>query len=134
MGADRGVICVVAVLLVLVSIAKLVVAANLDLFWDEAYYWQASSRLDIGYADKPFMTALLVRFGTLMLGDTRLGVRAVYLMIGAAFPFAIYLLARPMVGRRDAVLAAGASLVMPVTALSGVLAFQDVPMLLFTVL
>lgn len=134
MGADRGVISVVAVLLVLVTIAKLVIAANLDLFWDEAYYWQASSRLDIGYADKPFMTALLVRFGTHLLGDTRLGVRAIYLMIGAAFPFAMYLLARPMVGRRDAVLAAGASLVMPVTALSGVLAFQDGPMLLFTVL
>jgi 4-amino-4-deoxy-L-arabinose transferase-like glycosyltransferase len=134
MGPDRGVISVVAVLLVLVTIAKLVVAANLDLFWDEAYYWQASSRLDIGYADKPFMTALLVRFGTLIFGDTRLGVRAIYLVIGAAFPFAMYLLARPMVGRRDAVLAAGASLVMPVTALSGVLAFQDVPMLLFAVL
>ncbi|MFQ5953584.1 MAG: ArnT family glycosyltransferase [Kiloniellales bacterium] len=117
-----------------VTAAKVVIAANLDLFWDEAYYWQASSRLDVGYADKPFMTALLVRIGTLVAGDTRLGVRLAYLMIGAAFPFAIYTLAHPLVGRRDAVLAAGASLIMPITALMGVLAFQDIPMLLFGVL
>lgn len=132
--AGGGVICLVVVALVLITAVKLVVAANLDLFWDEAYYWQAASRLDVGYADKPFMTALLVRAGSLLFGDTRLGVRAVYLLIGVAFPFAVYLLARPVVGRRDAVLAAGASLVMPVTALMGVLAFQDVPMLLFAVL
>jgi len=134
MGRAGGVTAAVVVLLLVITAAKLVIAANLDLFWDEAYYWQAAHRLDIGYADKPFMTALLVRLGTLMFGDTRFGVRALYLLIGAAFPFAMYLLARPMVGHRDAVLAAGASLVMPMTALLGVLAFQDVPMLLFAVL
>lgn len=113
--------------------AKIAIATELDLFWDEAYHWQASTRLDVGYADKPFMTALLVRLGTLLAGDTRLGVRLVYLAIGAALPLAVYYLALPIVGRRDAVLAAGASLILPASAGAGLMAFQDTPMVLFMV-
>lgn len=132
--SDRELCWKLAALFACLTAAKLIIAANLDLFWDEAYYWQAAQRLDVGYADKPFVTALLVRIGTFIAGDTRIGVRAIYLAIGAVFPAAMYLLARPVVGPRDALLAAGLSLVLPITALLGVLAFQDMPMLLFGVL
>ena len=55
--------------------AKVVVAANLDLFGDEAFYWQSSQRPALSYADSPFMTAMLVRAGPrrhFVLLETRL--------------------------------------------------------------
>lgn len=132
--SDRELLALVGAVYVALTLAKLVIAVKLDLFWDEAYYWQGANRLDIGYADKPFMTAFLVRLGTSMFGDTPLGVRACYLAIASVLPFALYWLARPIVGRRDALLAVGASLVLPIGGLLGFLASPEIPMALFAVL
>ncbi len=120
--------------LVVLTALKIVIAASLDLHWDEAYYWQAGQRLALGYADKPFMTALMVRGGTELFGDTLFGVRFLFLWVGVALPFAIYWLALPLVGQRDAILAGAASLVLPATALAGILAYQEATMWLFGLL
>ncbi|HWF65401.1 MAG TPA: glycosyltransferase family 39 protein [Rhizomicrobium sp.] len=61
----------VAVLIVL----RLVMAAVLPLSADEAYYWLWSKHLAAGYYDHPPAIAFVIRFGTLLLGDTELGVR-----------------------------------------------------------
>lgn len=111
-----------------------IAAADLALFGDEAFYWQCGQRLAPAYFDHPFMTALLVRGGTEALGPSTLGARALFLLIGAIFPFAMYWLARPLVGDKDARLAAGLSLVIPATAHLGLLALPDVPLLLFALL
>lgn len=113
--------------------AKGLIAANLDLFYDEATYWQASLRPAFGYVHALPMTPMLIRAGTFMFGDTPFGVRSIHLLIAAAIPFAIYLLAEPLVSRRDAILAAGVSLIMPITGILGE-AYMDPPMILFTVL
>jgi len=113
----------------LLLLAKVVAAARLDLFGDEAFYYMCSRHLDLAYADHPFMTALLVRGGVELFGASALGVRSLFLVLGALFPGLIYLLARPLVGRRDAFLSAGASLVVPATAHLGLLALPDVPQL-----
>lgn len=112
---------------------KLLIASNLDLFYDEATYWQASLRPAFGYTQAPFMTPFLIRVGTFIFGDTLFGVRSIHLMMAAAIPLAVYLLARQFTDRHDAALAGGASLIMPITGLLGE-AHMEAPMILFMVL
>jgi len=54
---------------------RLEVAATVPLSPDEAYYWVWSKALAPGYLDHPPMVALWIRLGTLVAGDTPLGVR-----------------------------------------------------------
>ncbi len=63
------------VALALLTAMRLVVAATAPLSPDEAYYWIWSHALAPGYLDHPPMTALWIRAGTLLFGDTPLGVR-----------------------------------------------------------
>ncbi|MCJ7773232.1 MAG: glycosyltransferase family 39 protein, partial [Desulfobacterales bacterium] len=123
------------ILLYIVLIAsKFVLASHLDLFGDEAFYWQCAQRPSFSYIDHPPLTAMLVRAGTQILGDVPLGVRFFFLICGAIFPIAIYGLMRPLAGDRNSWLAAGASMVFPGTAYLGLVAIPDVPMLLIMVL
>ena len=118
----------------LLLLAKLVAAARLDLFGDEAFYYMCSQRLDLAYVDHPFMTALLVSGGVELFGAHAFGVRSLFLLLGALFPVLIYWLARPLVGRQDAWWAAACSLVIPATAYLGLLALPDVPHLFLAAL
>ncbi|HZQ39979.1 MAG TPA: glycosyltransferase family 39 protein, partial [Rhizomicrobium sp.] len=71
MIGSRAALWAVAGLIVL----RLVMAALLPLSADEAYYWLWSRHLAAGYYDHPPAIALVIRFGTLLLGDSELGVR-----------------------------------------------------------
>jgi 4-amino-4-deoxy-L-arabinose transferase-like glycosyltransferase len=114
--------------------AKAIAAANMNLFGDEAFYFQCARRLYVCYCDHPFMTALLVRLGTIVAGDTTLGVRLMFLVVGLGIPLGVFWLARPLVGRRDAWLAMGASLLVPTLGLISTVAVPDVPLLALSVL
>jgi len=67
----RASLTLVALLLIL----RAVMAGLLPLSADEAYYWLWSKHLAAGYYDHPPMIAWLIRAGTLLFGDTPLGVR-----------------------------------------------------------
>ena len=54
---------------------RIAMAAILPLSADEAYYLLWSHHLQAGYFDHPPVIAFLIRAGTLLLGDTPLGVR-----------------------------------------------------------
>ena len=112
------------------TVAKFVIAGQLDLFGDEAFYWQCAGRPDVAYVDHPFMTAMLVKLGTAMLGETSLGVRLCFLIAGTALPWVIYHLAVPLVGLKDAWLAAAVSMALPGLAYTGLLAIPDMMLLL----
>ena len=62
-------------LLLILTVARLVVAAFTPLSPDEAYYWVWSRALAGGYPDHPFMVALWIRAGCWIAGDGPLGVR-----------------------------------------------------------
>ncbi|KLD72930.1 hypothetical protein Y886_40720, partial [Xanthomonas hyacinthi DSM 19077] len=51
------------VLWMLVTAAKLLAAARLPLFVDEAFYWQEGQHLAAAYSDLPGLTAWLARLG-----------------------------------------------------------------------
>jgi 4-amino-4-deoxy-L-arabinose transferase-like glycosyltransferase len=62
-------------LLLILSLARLAVAALTPLSPDEAYYWVWSRALAGGYPDHPPMVALWIRVGCWLVGDNPLGVR-----------------------------------------------------------
>jgi 4-amino-4-deoxy-L-arabinose transferase-like glycosyltransferase len=61
--------------LAVLTLVRLTVAAGVTLAPDEAYYWVFSHALAPGYLDHPPMVALWIRAGTLIAGQTELGVR-----------------------------------------------------------
>ncbi|MEJ0027458.1 MAG: glycosyltransferase family 39 protein [Rhizomicrobium sp.] len=69
------------------TVLRAVAAAVLPLSADEAYYWLWSRHLGAGYFDHPPAIAYVIRAGTLLFGDTALGVRAggIVLSILASF-------------------------------------------------
>ena len=69
---------------------RLVSAAYTPLTFDEAYYWMWSKHLAGGYYDHPPMVAVVIRLGTLIAGDTELGVRLVSILLALPMSWAIY--------------------------------------------
>lgn len=82
----RGAAFTIAALVVL----RLAAAAWTPLTFDEAYYWTWSKHLAGGYYDHPPMVAVVIRLGTLIAGDTPLGVRLVSVLLTLPMSFAIY--------------------------------------------
>ena len=63
---------------------KLLVAARLPLFVDEAFYWQEGRHLAAAYSDLPGLTAWLARLGVALGGEHVSALRSPFLLIGAA--------------------------------------------------
>ena len=70
-------------LFVAVFAIKLMVAARLPVFVDEAFYWLEGQHLAPAYSDLPGLTAWLARLGVTLGGDTALGLRLPFLLIAA---------------------------------------------------
>jgi dolichol-phosphate mannosyltransferase len=107
---------------------RLVYLGQLDLFRQEAYYWNYSQHPDLGYLDHPPMVAWLNWLGTGLFGNTEFGVR-----IGAAACWVIalvfaFLLARNLAGKTVAFLAAMLVAVLPYFFAVGWLMFPDAPL------
>ena len=121
-GFPRWLIAATAALLAV----KAWFAATLDLFGDGAFYWLEARNLAFAYSDLPPATALVIRAGVELFGDTPFGVRAWFLIVAAAPPFVIYRWARELGTRQDANWAAALGLSIPMIATLGVLAVPDV--------
>jgi 4-amino-4-deoxy-L-arabinose transferase-like glycosyltransferase len=86
---SRLVLTTVLTVLALV-VLRLAAAAWTPLTFDEAYYWMWSKHLAFGYYDHPPMVALVIRLGTLIAGDTELGVRLVSILLALPMSWAMY--------------------------------------------
>jgi len=117
-----------------VSLLKVVMAARLPLFVDEAFYWQESRHLSWAYSDLPGLTAWLIRLGDFMFGEGRLALRAPFLLIAAALPWLVVRITAREFDMRHAWLAGIAALLLPLAGSLGLLALPDVPMALATLL
>ena len=113
---------------------KLVVAARLPLFVDEAFYWQEGRHLALAYSDLPGMTAWLAWLGTAIGGEHVLALRMPFLLIGAVLPWAVARIGRRWFGAIHGWRAGTLAVLLPLLGTLGILALPDVPMALATVL
>lgn len=67
--------------------------ARIGLGPDEAQYWTWSQLLDWGYYSKPPGIAWQIKLGTLIFGNTEIGVRILSVVIGSLQAYAVYILA-----------------------------------------
>jgi 4-amino-4-deoxy-L-arabinose transferase-like glycosyltransferase len=97
---------------------RLVGAAWTPLTFDEAYYWIWSKHLAFGYYDHPPGVALVIRLGTMIAGDTELGVRLVSILLALPMSFAVYRTAEILFGGRR--VASTATILLNVTLMAAV--------------
>ncbi|HZE55050.1 MAG TPA: glycosyltransferase family 39 protein [Bradyrhizobium sp.] len=97
---------------------RFVGAAWTPLTFDEAYYWMWSKHLAFGYYDHPPGVAVLIRLGTMIAGDTELGVRLVSILLALPMSFALYRTAAILFGGQR--VAATATILLNVTLMAAV--------------
>lgn len=109
---------------------RLAAAAWTPLTFDEAYYWMWSKHLAFGYYDHPPMVAFVIRLGTLIAGDTELGVRLISILLALPMSWAVYHTAAILFGGRR--VAATATILLNVTLMAAVgtlIVTPDAPLL-----
>jgi len=97
---------------------RLVAAVWTPLTFDEAYYWMWSKALAGGYYDHPPMVAFVIRLGTLIAGDTELGVRLVSILLALPMSYAVFRSAAILFG--GLLVAATATILLNVTLMAAV--------------
>jgi Dolichyl-phosphate-mannose-protein mannosyltransferase len=131
MGPNEGrfVRNTVVTILALVAL-RLVAAAWTPLTFDEAYYWMWSKHLAGGYYDHPPAVAYVIRAGTMIAGDTELGVRLVSILLALPMSYAVYRAAAILFGGER--VAATATILLNVTLMAAVgtlIVTPDAPLL-----
>lgn len=109
-------------------LTNLIIGINLELSYDEAYYWVYSQFLDWGYYDHPPLIALSIAIGTFFFGNTEFGVRF--------FPFlyligTVWFLLKTLSfddSRKNFALMLFS---MPLLVFSGIFALPDAPLMFF---
>jgi 4-amino-4-deoxy-L-arabinose transferase-like glycosyltransferase len=114
--------------------AKLWLAWRLPVFVDEAFYAWESRRLAWAYSDLPGLSAWLAHAGLLVGGESAFALRLPFLLLGAALPWLVVRIAARWFGARAGWSAGLLSLLMPLSALLGVMAMPDVPLVLASLL
>ena len=112
---------------------KLVLAAHLPLFGDEAFYALEARRPAWVYSDLPGLTAWLAWLG-LRLADAAWALRLPFVLLGAALPWLVVRIAARWFGPAAGWQAGLLAMLMPLGGLMGLLALPDVPMLLAALL
>lgn len=109
-----------------VVLAKLLVAARLPPFVDEAFYWQEGQHLAWAYSDLPGLTAWTIRLGGELFGDGVLAVRSLFLLVSLLLPWLVVSMTRRECDARAGWIAGCGALVLPLFAMLGVMALPDV--------
>ena len=117
-----------------VTSIKILIAARLPLFVDEAFYWQEGQHLAAAYSDLPGLTAWMTRLGTAIGGDHVFALRAPFLLMAALLPWLMSYIAGRWFGEAAGWRAGSLTVLMPLAGSLGILALPDVPMALATVL
>jgi 4-amino-4-deoxy-L-arabinose transferase-like glycosyltransferase len=119
-----------AVTILALVLLRLVAAAWTPLTFDEAYYWMWSKHLAGGYYDHPPGVAVVIRLGTMIAGDTELGVRLVSILLALPMSWAVYRTAAILFG--GVRVAATATMLLNVTLMAAVgtlIVTPDAPLL-----
>lgn len=117
-----------------VLLLKLLVAARLPLFVDEAFYWQEGHHLAAAYSDLPGLTAWLARLGVALGGEHAFALRAPFLAIAALVPLLMVRIASREFGEHHGWQAGCFALLLPLAGTLGLLALPDAMLALATLL
>jgi dolichol-phosphate mannosyltransferase len=109
-------------------VLRLVYLGSVELLPEEAYYWDYSRHLDIGYLDHPPMVAWLIRLGTAVFGQSQFGVRVGALACSVLTSVFTYRLTRNLYGEATALAALVLSQALPFFFLTGLLITPDAPL------
>lgn len=119
----------------MLTVARFALAPIVPLAFDEAYYWRWSTHLAWGYLDHPPLVAGVIRLGTMLLGDTLLGVRLFFLIGGVIASWAVWRAVELLF--EDRRIAATATLyfnIMLIVSVGTILATPDGPLLVASAL
>ena len=119
-----------ALVIVALVVLRLIAAAFTPITFDEAYYWMWSKHLAGGYYDHPPMVAVVIRLGTLIAGDTELGVRLVSILLALPMSWAMYQATAALFGGKR--VAASATILLNITLMAAVgtlIVTPDAPLL-----
>lgn len=109
-------------------VVKIVLAAHLAPFGDEAWYWQESRHPAWGYSDLPPLTAWMIAASEWIFGHGVLAMRAPFLALGAVLPLVIVRIGRDLFDDADAWRAGLLALGLPLLGTLGIFALPDVPL------
>lgn len=110
---------------------RLALASTVGISPDEAYYFDWSRHLDIGYPDHPPAIAWLIALSTTLGGDSQLALRIPAVVLGGVvLPLVLYWLGREVgLDRKLAGVLVLASLVQPLGIAAGLTITPDVPLI-----
>ncbi|WP_374601638.1 ArnT family glycosyltransferase [Arenimonas sp.] len=118
----------------LLLLAKLVLAATLQPFGDEAFYaWEGRHPAWV-YSDLPGLTAWIAWLGAQVGGPGVFALRLPFVLLGALLPWLVVRITRRWFGAEAGWQAGLLALLMPLGGLMGLLALPDVPMLVAALL
>ena len=128
---QKGVLArlLVPVALALVLVSRLVWIGRPVLLPDEAYYWDWSRRLDLGYFDHPPLVALVIRTTTMIVGTSEFTVRVGMAMLGVGTAALAYRAGVLLSGRLAGWLCLLATATCPLFVLLSGFAAPDGPLL-----
>ncbi len=111
-----------------VVVLRLVFLGLPNLLPEEAYYWNYSQHLDIGYLDHPPMVAWLIWLGTAIFGNTEFGVRLGAFLSWFAAAYFCFQLTRNLFGKSAAFVALLLVAALPYFFAAGLLMMPDAPL------
>jgi len=121
---------VILAVIVVAAAVRVLTAATLPLYSDEAYYWVWAQHLDWGYRDHPPMVAYIAYLTTLA-GHGELILRTPALLLGLATSYALFLLGRDLFDAQVGLIAAALFQLQPLLWVTGgLLMLPDAPLLL----
>jgi undecaprenyl-diphosphatase len=122
----------VALAIAIILLVRLLILFRLDIFPDEAYYWDWSRFLSLGYFDHPPMVAWLVHITTSIVRDHYWGVKAVPLLLGTGVSVVMALLGIAYLdSTRSVILLVILLNATLLYAVGGLLLTPDIPFLFF---
>jgi len=127
-----------ALVLVLILISffrlSLIITGPFNLTPDEAHYWEWSRRPDWSYYSKGPMIAWLISIGTLLFGNTELGIRFFAVVLSALSSVLLFRIGKELYDERTGLSSALLIPVVPLFSVFGMLLTIDSPFIFFWVL
>lgn len=124
-GDERALMRVALILWLALTAWKLALAFAGNVVWEESHFVVSGSRPDLAYPDVPAGWPLFARLAAELFGWSPLAVRAPGLAVAQLIPLGVFFLAEPLVGRRNAIWAAIASMLLPPLGVSGTILYPE---------